>query len=159
MDERIDHERRSRSLYRSGVEQLIENSSLRDGLDQEEAQALIDWATAQAKTAAYATADFDDDEKAADTVDARVREIARLLRLTTLLTTQRQQYEVEDITDLLQELALKRADFYEETAVPPHPPFDASRLRQAGSNHEAFSLLFHYITTPPASLLGLDEEE
>jgi hypothetical protein len=160
MDERIGHERRSRSLYRSGVEQIIENSSLRDGLDHEEAQQLVDWATAQAKTAAYATADFDDDEEAADFVDERVRLVTRLMRLTTLLTTQRQQYEAEDLADLLAELVQKRADFYGETFVSTtSAPVDTDQLLQHHSNGDAFADLFHYIGTPPAAALHLDEEE
>jgi hypothetical protein len=156
MDENPANERRSRSLYRSGVEQIIENSSLRDGLDQDEAQQLVDWATAQAKTAAYATADFTNDEEAADYVNERVREVTRLMRLTTLLTTQRQRFETEDLAALIENLAKKRADFYGETAVSPPAPFDANSLRQAGSNQEAFSLLFFYITD---SDLSTDEEE
>jgi hypothetical protein len=154
MDENTARERRSRSLYRSGAEQIIENSSLRDGLDQAEAQQLVDWATAQAKTAAYATADFDDDETAADYVDRHVRTVTRLMRLTTLLATQRQRFEAEDLAALLAELAQKRADFYGEVAS--NPPFTANDLRQMASSQEAFSHLFHYITNPD---LSADEEE
>jgi hypothetical protein len=160
MDESAVHERRSRSLYRSGVEQIIENSSLRDGLDQDEAQALVDWATAQAKSAAYATADFDDDEKAADYVDERVRQVSRLMRLITLLTTQRQQYEAEDLADLVAKLAQKRADFYDQpTAGLSHTAVDIQQIRQATSNREAFSQLFDYVTNPTLSIALIDEEE
>ncbi len=153
------HERRSRSLYRSGVEQIIENSSLRDGLDQDEAQQLVDWATAQAKTAAYATADFDDDEEAADYVDQRVRTVTRLMRLTTLLTTQRQQYETEDVADLLGELAEKRADFYGQRTAVSHTLPDTYQIRQAPSNQAAFAQLFDYVTNPTLSISVIDEEE
>lgn len=156
------HERRSRSLYRSGAEQILENSSLRDGLDQDEAQQLVDWAVAQAKTAAYATAVFNDDEEAADYVDQRVRTITRLMRLTTLLTTQRQQYEPEDVADLLAELADKRADFYGEiTAVSSPSPthLTTNTIRQASSNQAAFAQLFDYVTNPTLSSSVTDEEE
>jgi hypothetical protein len=142
MDDSIAHERRSRSLYRSGAEQILENSSLRDGLDQDEAQRLVDWAVAQAKTAAYATDDFDDDEKAADYVDQSVRTITRLMRLTTLLTTQRQQYEPEVVADLLAELAAKRADFYGQITAVAHTPPDTHQICQAPSNQAAFAQLF-----------------
>jgi hypothetical protein len=160
MDESMAHERRSRSLYRSGAEQILENSSLRDGLDQDEAQQLVDWATSQAKTAAYATADFDDDEEAADYVDQRVRTVSRLMRLTTLLTTQRQQYEAEDLADLLAELAQKRADYYGESSTPAiSAVIDAAQLQQADNNQDVFTQLFHFVSTPPAASLHLDEEE
>lgn len=160
MDESMEHERRSRSLYRSGVEQIIENSSLRDGLDQDEAQQLVDWATAQAKTAAYATADFDDEEEAADYVDQRIRTVSGLMRLTTLLTTQRQQYEAEDLADLLAELAQKRADYYGESfASATSAVINTAQLQQAGSNQDVFAQLFHFVSTPPAASLYLDEEE
>jgi hypothetical protein len=155
MDESTASERRSRSLYRSGAEQIIENSSLRDGLDQSEAQQLVDWATVQAKTAAYATTDFDDDEEAADYVDQHVRTVTRLMRLITLLVTQRHYFEAEDLAALLAELAQKRTDIYGETAPVSAPPFTANDLHQMASNQEAFSHLFHYLTNPHL----LDEEE
>jgi arginyl-tRNA synthetase len=163
MDEPMVNEQRSRSLYRSGVEQIIENSSLRDGLDTAEAQLLVDWATAQAKAAAYATADFDDDEEAADYLDERVHLAGRLMRLITTLTSQRQRLETADLAALLEQLAHKRADFYEAmgvsntTVVPPH--FTSHNLQQAASSQEAFALLYHYLTDSGAVNLDGTEEE
>ena len=163
MNDELNRERRSRSLYRSGAEQLMENSSLRDGLDQDEAQALLDWAIAQAKTAAYATADFDDEEKAADYVDERIRHLTRLMRLITLLTTQHHRFEAEDVAAMLAELGQKWAAFYGRlTAVstpPTPPPLTPQQLQQANNNHDIFTRLFHYISTPPLAAASLDEEE
>jgi hypothetical protein len=49
---------------RMAAESLLENESLREGLDDESASALLDWGTALAQRIAESTAGVEDDEEA-----------------------------------------------------------------------------------------------
>jgi hypothetical protein len=65
---------------RMAVESLLENESLRDGLDNESASALLEWGSACAKRIAEATASLEDDDEADEIIYPRMRALRDMLR-------------------------------------------------------------------------------
>lgn len=62
MDEQRSENRLARRRARRWAELLMEDSSLRDNLDDDQAKQLLDWGLAQIKATAVATAAMSDDE-------------------------------------------------------------------------------------------------
>lgn len=72
----MDIERRQRMA----VESLLENESLREGLDKEAASALVEWGAALAKRIAASTAAVEDDDEADEMTYPRMRALRELLK-------------------------------------------------------------------------------
>ncbi len=97
-------------------EGILENESLTAGLDDETAQALLDWGLACAKLAARSTAGLDD-EAAENATSPRLRATRRLMRLARRLAAQR--LEAETANKLLAEMIERAAIIYGEDFTPP----------------------------------------
>ena len=62
------------------AESILENESLREGLDDKAASALLDWGVARAQQITAATANVEDDEEAQEAVYPRMSALSQMLR-------------------------------------------------------------------------------
>jgi hypothetical protein len=138
--------------HQLAAERLLDNSSLRDALDDEQAQRLLDWGLAHLSRHAAETAHLPDDEAEAildevTTAVSRVmKEVNRLVDSSAGMdeteTRQRWQRLVEGL-DRLQPGCATRALLAESEEIVEH--------RQAFTDRELFEALM--------ALLALQEEE
>jgi len=86
---------------RMAAESILENESLREGLEDEAASALMDWGMACAEQIAHATARLEDETDAEEAMYPRMRALRQLLLAVTGLVhdgadaAQRDQYAQE----------------------------------------------------------------
>lgn len=85
------------------AESILENESLREGLDDEAASALLDWGTARAQKIASETANLEDDEEAEEASYPRMRGLRDILRSVASLCAE--DIDPETQSGLLQEIA------------------------------------------------------
>lgn len=86
------------------AESILENESLREGLDDDAGNALLDWGIARAQQIAGETANLEDDEEADDASYPRMRGLRKILRNVVSLCTEdvdeaRQAELVQEIAD------------------------------------------------------------
>jgi hypothetical protein len=99
------------------AESIMENESLRDGLDDDVASALLDWGIARAKQIASETADIEDDEEAQEASYPRMRGLRKILRNAASLCVEDLDPSTHD--ELLQEIADRIPDVYGPDAPSP----------------------------------------
>jgi len=88
---------------RMAAESIMENESLREGLDDKAASVLLDWGIARAKEIAAETADLEDDDEADEAVYPRMRGLRQILRAAASLCAE--NVEPAQQAELLQEIA------------------------------------------------------
>ena len=136
---------------RMAAESILENESLREGLDDEAASALIDWGIARAQQIAAKTADLEDDIEAEETIYPHMRGLRRILRAVAELYSG----SVEPVrrSELLEEISGQLSAVYGPDA-PPLRTFSLSFFlaTQKGSTAErinAFRTLIEGNTSKP----------
>ncbi len=99
------------------AESILENESLREGLDDEAGNALLDWGIVRAQQIAGETADIEDDEAADEASYPRMRGLRKILRAVVGLCAE----ELDPATqaELVQEIADQVPLVYGEKA--PYP--------------------------------------
>lgn len=100
---------------RMAAESILENESLREGLDEKAASALLDWGIARAKQIAAETASLEDDDEAEEAVYPRMRGLRQILRAAASLCAE--NLEPAQQTTLLQEIADQVPLVYGPTAA------------------------------------------
>lgn len=100
---------------RMAAESILENESLREGLNDEAASALLDWGVARAKQISAETADLEDDNEADEAVYPRMRALRKILRAAASLCAE--TVEPAQQTGLLQEIADQVPIVYGPSAV------------------------------------------
>ena len=76
---------------RMAAESILENETLREGLEDEAASALLDWGLACAKQIAAETAGLEDDTDAEEAVHPRMRALRGILRAVASLYAENAQ--------------------------------------------------------------------
>ena len=85
------------------VESILENESLREGLDEDAGNALLGWGIARAQQIASETADLEDDEEAEEASYPRMRGLRKILRAVVDLCAETVDASLQ--VELLQEIA------------------------------------------------------
>ena len=85
------------------AESILENESLREGLDDEAGNALLDWGIAIAQKIAGETANLEDDEEAEEASYPRMRGLRKLLRAVVSLCAEAMDETLQ--AELVQEIA------------------------------------------------------
>lgn len=85
------------------AESILENESLRDGLDDEAGNALLDWGIARAQQIAGETTELEDDEEAEEASYPRMRGLRTILRAVVSLCLE--EVDAARQAELLQEIA------------------------------------------------------
>jgi hypothetical protein len=85
------------------AESILENESLREGLDDEAGNALLDWGIALAQQIAGETADLEDDEAADEASYPRMRGLRKILRAVVELCAE--ELDKTRQAELVQEIA------------------------------------------------------
>ncbi len=70
---------------RMAAESMLENESIREGLDDDGASILLDWATTCAARIASETADLEDDDEADELMYPRMRALRQMLDMSKTL--------------------------------------------------------------------------
>ena len=108
MESREADSRKVNRRYKRAAERLVENSSLRDELNDDQAQRLLDWGSGYLKKLANETAELPDDdaENILETQTERVTGVMRQVnRLTKAVTTGDQEALSEHLKRLKGDLA------------------------------------------------------
>ena len=87
---------------RMAAESILENESIREGLDDNGASALLDWGIARAKYIARQSAELEDDDEAEEASYPKKRALRRMLEAAKSLAAQDLDRDQE--TTLLDEL-------------------------------------------------------
>jgi hypothetical protein len=98
---------------RMAAESILENESLRHGLEEDGAAVLLEWGTACAEQIAAATAELEDEDEAEESAYPRLRALRGLLSSIQQLASSDDPSQQEE---LLNELASHAALIYH------HPP-------------------------------------
>lgn len=98
------------------AESILENESLREGLDEEAASALLDWGITRAKEIASKTAEIEDDEEAAEESYPQMRGLRKILRDVASLCTE--ELDPDRQTELLQQIADQVPRVYPNAPYP-----------------------------------------
>jgi hypothetical protein len=88
---------------RMAAESILENESLREGLDDSGASALLDWGIARAKYIAGQSANLEDDDEAEEASYPQKRALRQMLEAAKSLTAQ--DLDSDQKTALLAELS------------------------------------------------------
>ncbi len=102
------------------VESILENESLREGLDDDAGNALLGWGIACAQQIASETADIEDDEEAEEASYPRMRGLRKILRAVVDLCAETVDAPLQ--AELLQEIADAVSPVYGPLA--PYPAID-----------------------------------
>jgi hypothetical protein len=118
---------------RMAAESILENESLREGLEDEGASALLDWGIARAKQIANDTANLEDETEAEETSYPRMRALRQMLRaIVSLYATT--NVEALERDAYLQEIASQVALVYgSETFTAQTTGWAAFVAAQSGS--------------------------
>ncbi len=114
------------------AESILENESLTAGLDDDAAQALLDWGLACAELAARSTSGLDD-EAAENAISPRLRATRRLMRLVRRLVAQRP--EAATSSKLFVEMTERAAVIYGKD----FKPLDDNQRQAFARMHAEFS--------------------
>lgn len=98
--------RKIRQRYRKAAEPLYENSSLRDELDDEQAQKLLDWGSRYLKKMANETAELDE-EQAETIMETRAEQVSGVMRQVNRLTRAVTSGEQQELSEHLSALRRK----------------------------------------------------
>jgi hypothetical protein len=109
---------------RMAAESILENESLREGLDDDAATVLLEWGISCAKQIASETVDLEDEIDAEEAVYPRMFALRMLLRDVTELCGE--TVEPARQTELLEEIAAQIPVIYGPIATSAHP--DAAAL-------------------------------
>jgi len=142
----MDIEKRTRMA----AESILENESIREGIDDSGASALLDWGTACAMHITQDTNQLEDDEEAQEAVYPRMRALRQMLDVAKSLCSVETSMD-EDIS-LLAQLMEKAALVYGENAhLPPQIDwnmFSASKVEDAGQNISALRAMIEQNLKP-----------
>lgn len=103
MAKRQSENRKVNRRYRRAAENIWENSSLRDELNDEQARRLLDWGTVYLKNAASETADLPD-EDAENLLESKTQEISGVIRQVNKLTGAAANSDQQEISRRLEAL-------------------------------------------------------
>ena len=123
---------------RMAAESILENETLREGLDDDAASALLDWGVAQAKQIAGDTAGLEDEVEIEEAMDPRIRGLRRILRAVTSLYTE-ENIEPGRQTELLQDIVDQAPHVYGPTGVYSTEELVHFLAAQSGSVAEKIS--------------------
>ncbi len=116
---------------RMAAESILENESLREGLEDEAASALIDWGTARAKQIAADTAQLEDETEAEEAAYPRMRALRQMLQAIAGLYN---DVDALQRAEYLQELpGLVSLVYGWETLPPAAAEWEAFMATQSGS--------------------------
>ncbi|RPH57256.1 MAG: hypothetical protein EHM81_11855 [Chloroflexi bacterium] len=133
---------------RMAVESLLENESLRDGLDDESASALLEWGSACAKRIAEATASLEDDDEADEIIYPRMRALRDMLRSVQKLYSK--NVSVLQRGSVLKEIAEKLPQVYGDGIPAPEIfRWNIFAILQSGSLGQKINGLRALIETHP----------
>jgi hypothetical protein len=117
---------------RMAAESILENESLREGLEDEAASALLDWGVACAKRIASNTAALEDETDAEEAVYPRMRALRQMLR--AIVSLYGENTEAVRRSEYLQEIADQVPLVYgSETVAPETNGWEAFVAAQTGS--------------------------
>lgn len=100
------------------AESLLENESLTADLDDESAQALLDWALACAERIAQSTADLDDGE-AEEAMSPRLRAVRRMMRLVNAWLASPAERDIDGGEPVLDQIIDQVQAVYGPAFIPP----------------------------------------
>lgn len=125
---------------RMAVESILENESLRHGMEDDGAEALLEWGTTCAKQIAAATAELEDDIDAEESAYPRMRALRGLLGAAQKLASASHDPDAQD--ELINELARHAAIIYnKETPSLPVSQQNIASVLQNGSAGEKIRIL------------------
>jgi hypothetical protein len=120
------------------VERILESASLTADLDDDAAKVLLDWGIACAEQIALSTTSFFDDQ-GNETMDARLRDLRRLMREVNRWVPWRQPMDAEQLAKLLSYAQAIYAGFeppdharqqaFLASSIAGSPPETIARLR------------------------------
>jgi len=102
---------------RMAAESILENESIREGLDDDGASALLDWGIARAKSIAGQSADLEDDDEAEEANYPKKRALRRMLEAAKSLAAQ--DVDKKQETALMAELRESAAIVYGSEILVP----------------------------------------
>src|SRR5688572_25216606 len=125
---------------RMAAESILENESLRDGLDDQTASALLDWGIARAKQIASLTADIQDEDEAEQASYPRMRALRQMLRIAAQLSAE--NIDSVEHSVLMEELTnLIPLVYGEGTVVPETSQWDSLLALESSSAQEKITTL------------------
>jgi hypothetical protein len=124
---------------RRAAERILENESLREGLDDSGASALLDWGVACAKRIAADTANIEDDEEADEESYPRMRALRQILEdVKSLLNP---DLSPEDGEMLMAEIVDSASTVYGPDAQIPQLNWETFRDSPANNSGEKITAL------------------
>jgi hypothetical protein len=138
---------------RMAAESILENESLREGLDEDSASAILEWGTECAKRIAEATAGLEDEDEAEELTYPRMRALRELLGLAQKLYSG--SVGVFQRGGVLKEIAEKVPLVYGESVPAPELfRWNVFAILQAGSAGQKIKGLRALIETHPNEKQG-----
>lgn len=119
--------------FRQQMEGLYENEALTSEMDDDSAEAYLQWVTARVKNIVESTAEMDDDQ-AEETMYPRMRALRKMSRYINQMV-----HGGEDQTQLVQKIILQAREVYGDAFLEP----DLSRIHA----------LFHLPQSEPSVLM------
>ncbi len=138
---------------RMAAESILENESLREGLDDQAASALLDWGIARAKQIASLTADIQDEDEAEQASHPRMRALRQMLRIAAQLCAE--NIDSVEHSALMEELTnLIPLVYGEGTVVPETSQWDSLLALESSSAQEKIITLRELIENDPSIRKG-----
>lgn len=109
MDDRQAESRVTRRRYRRAAERIMENSSLRDEMNDEQAQRVLDWGKEHLKKIVNETADLTDTD-AENILEAQTERVSGIIKQVNQLTRAINNKDQQELADNYEALTRKLAD-------------------------------------------------
>ncbi len=125
---------------RRAAESILENESLREGLDDSGASALLDWGVERAKQIAGDTADIEDDDEADEEAYPRMRALRQMLDdVKSLLRADLLPTEAETLSAEIADFAAKV--YGPDAQLPQSIDWETFNANPAADNGEKINAL------------------
>jgi hypothetical protein len=132
---------------RKAVESLLENESLLEGLDNQNAASLLDWGTTCVKTIVKKSENLADEEEAEETIYPQMRALRQMLKTVTTLYTSNldMPQEVTLLNELIESAAIVYGPVPTISQNINWVAFSATKTKQSGQQVSALRTLVEKI--------------
>ncbi len=137
---------------RMAAESILENESLREGLEDEAASALLDWGVERAKKIASETAHLEDETEAEEAMYPRMRALRQMLLAVTRLCRNSPTDELDQTAQDLPGLAA--LVYGPKTLLPTAADWQAFVAAQSGTIGQKLDALHAWIEQSPNTPQG-----
>lgn len=138
---------------RMAAESILENESLREGLDDQGASALLDWGVSRAKLIAAETEDLVDEDEAEQAAYPRMRALRQVLSIAARLCSE--NLEGVEHSLLLEELtSLLPLVYGEGTVIPDTSQWQALLALETGGVADRINTFRNLVENDPSIRKG-----